>query len=93
MVSPPLTQAAGPPDPNKLTLVRLNQYGGLHVAQKAVSAPGVEILPTEQPVNGSLNSPAPRAPAARGQDRVPSHGVSLADEPRLTGGCLGAIRP
>jgi len=34
-MSPPLPQAAAPP-----------QYGGLHVAQKDVSGLGVEVLPT-----------------------------------------------
>ena len=48
VMAPPLPTgpAAPAPDPNKLTLARLNQYGGLHVSQRDVSALSIQIAPT-----------------------------------------------
>ena len=40
-------------------LTRLNQYGGLHIAQKDVSALGIEVPLTDPPVKWQLKMSRP----------------------------------
>jgi hypothetical protein len=57
-LTPPLP--APPPDgSNTITLARLNQYGGLHVGQKDISAMSVRINPTEPPITWQLHMTRP----------------------------------
>jgi receptor-binding and translocation channel-forming TcA subunit of Tc toxin/ABC toxin-like protein/neuraminidase-like protein len=48
-----------PPDSNKFTLAKANQFGGLHFSQKDVAALGVEIAPADPPVNWQLTVTRP----------------------------------
>jgi hypothetical protein len=59
VLSPPLPPAAAPPDPNKVTLARVNQYGGLHLGRRNVSALGVEVSPTASPVTWEMRMARP----------------------------------
>lgn len=57
VMTPPLP-APPPAGSNTLTLVRLNQYGGLHAAQKSVDSLGIQIAPAT-PVTWRLTMTAP----------------------------------
>lgn len=54
-----LPQPAAPPDPSRFTLAWLNQCGGLHVAQKDISALDVEVSPADPPVKWQLEMARP----------------------------------
>jgi hypothetical protein len=58
-MSPPLPPAAAPPDPNKVALARVSQYGGLHLGRKDVSALGVEVSPTDAPTTWEIRVARP----------------------------------
>jgi Tc toxin complex TcA C-terminal TcB-binding domain/ABC toxin N-terminal region/Neuraminidase-like domain/Carboxypeptidase regulatory-like domain/Putative peptidoglycan binding domain/Salmonella virulence plasmid 28.1kDa A protein len=58
-MSPPLPPAAAPPDPNKVALARVSQYGGLHLGRKDVSALGVEVSPTDAPTTWKIKVARP----------------------------------
>ncbi|MDZ8263102.1 neuraminidase-like domain-containing protein [Nostoc sp. ChiQUE01b] len=53
VMTPPLP-APPPPGANTMTLVPVNQYGGLHFSQKDVAALGIEVVPTNPPVKWKL---------------------------------------
>lgn len=61
VLSPPLPPppSAPTPDPNKITLARANQYGGLHFQQKDTSVLGIEVVPTDPPVKWQLKMTRP----------------------------------
>lgn len=60
VLAPPLPPPAAPtPDPNKMTLTRANQYGGLHFQQKDTSALRIEVLSTGPPVKWQLKMTRP----------------------------------
>ncbi len=42
------------PDPNTITLISANQYGGLHFGMKNVALEGISIDPTSSPVRWQL---------------------------------------
>jgi hypothetical protein len=58
LLNPPLP----PPPPtgsDRMTLARVNQYGGLHFGQRDVSVLDVEIVPAEAPVQWALKMTRP----------------------------------
>jgi hypothetical protein len=58
VMSPPLPLGAAP-DPNKVMLTRVSQYGGLHLGRKDVSALGVEVSQTDPPVRWEIRMTRP----------------------------------
>jgi hypothetical protein len=53
VMTPPLPEPP-PPETNTFTLAPLNQYGGLHAAQKDTAALGVKVVPNAPPVKWQL---------------------------------------
>ena len=58
LLSPPLPPPP-PPGSNRVTLAKVNQYGGLHFSQRDVSALGIEVTPTGAPLQWSLRMSRP----------------------------------
>jgi hypothetical protein len=48
-----------PSGPDTMTLATVNQYGGLHFSQKNVADLGIEVVPTDPPVNWQLKMTNP----------------------------------
>ena len=53
------TVTMSPTDPNKFVLTRVNQYGGLHLSRKDVSALAVAISPTDPPTTWKIRMTRP----------------------------------
>jgi receptor-binding and translocation channel-forming TcA subunit of Tc toxin len=53
------TVTMSPTDPNKFVLTRVNQYGGLHLSRKDVSALAVAIAPTDPPTTWKIRMTRP----------------------------------
>jgi hypothetical protein len=60
-IAPPLPLPPAPPaaDPHELTLVPVRQYGGLHFAQKDVSALGLDVSRSGPPTTWTLRMTRP----------------------------------
>jgi hypothetical protein len=60
VITPPLSAPPSPTtaDPNKMTLARVNLYGGMHFSQKVVDPP-VAIAPTDPPLIWQLKMTPP----------------------------------
>src|SRR5581483_10407504 len=58
VMTPPLPEPP-PPNANTLTLTPLNQYAGLHYAERDVSAEGIEVVPNDSPVKWHLRMTRP----------------------------------
>ena len=60
-IAPPLPAAPAPPatDPHRMTLVPVNQYGGLHFGQKDVAALGIEVSRADPPLTWALRMARP----------------------------------